>query len=161
MCLDQLNHYTVFHNQNNCKNSGNSCFCKNRWIRQDKERKFHSKWFLSVLLLRLRQEYYCKNDLRIGWILGFLWKYSFVEYRRLLLFTFASSHSNFLKPPFFLHSQSSYWHFHLGPEQLCSQSLPILDTESYQLSTNGIESINWSIKHFLGLGMCNKTRLDK
>jgi len=37
----------------------------------------------------------------------------------------------------------------------------ILDTESYQLSTNGIESINRSIKHFLGLGMCNRTRLDK
>ena len=36
----------------------------------------------------------------------------------------------------------------------------ILDTESYQLSTNGIESINRSIKHFLGLGMCNQARLN-
>jgi len=45
----------------------------------------------------------------------------------------------------------TFWNYH---------SL-ILDTESYQLSTNGIESINRSIKHFLGLGMCNRTRLDK
>jgi len=28
------------------------------------------------------------------------------------------------------------------------------------LSTNGIESINRSIKHFLGLGMCNQARLN-
>ena len=33
--------------------------------------------------------------------------------------------------------------------------------QSFQLSTNGIDSINRSITHFLGLGMCNQTRLNR
>ena len=37
----------------------------------------------------------------------------------------------------------------------------ILQKQSFQLSTNGIESINRSLKHFLGLGMCNQTRLNR
>ena len=37
----------------------------------------------------------------------------------------------------------------------------ILKNESFQLSTNGIESINRSIKHFLGLGMLKQDRLDR
>ena len=34
----------------------------------------------------------------------------------------------------------------------------ILTNESFQLSTNGIESINRSLKHYLGLGMCHQER---
>ena len=37
----------------------------------------------------------------------------------------------------------------------------ILTNESFQLSTNGIESINRSLKHYLGLGMCHQERLDR
>ena len=37
----------------------------------------------------------------------------------------------------------------------------ILEKKSFQLSTNGIESINRSIKHYLGLGNCNQDRLDR
>ena len=37
----------------------------------------------------------------------------------------------------------------------------IFEKKSFQLSTNGIESINRSIKHYLGLGNCNQDRLDR
>ena len=47
--------------------------------------------------------------------------------------------------------KKQFWNYH---------SL-ILEKHSFQLSTNGIESINRSIKHFLGLGMCNQTRLNR
>ena len=36
----------------------------------------------------------------------------------------------------------------------------ILGKNSFQMSTNGIEAINRSLKLFLGLGMCNQKRLD-
>ena len=47
--------------------------------------------------------------------------------------------------------KKQFWNYH---------SL-ILEKQSFQLSTNGIESINRSITHFLGLGMCNQTRLNR
>ena len=47
--------------------------------------------------------------------------------------------------------KKQFWNYH---------SL-ILQKQSFQLSTNGIESINRSLKHFLGLGMCNQTRLNR
>ena len=47
--------------------------------------------------------------------------------------------------------KKQFWNYH---------SL-ILQKQSFQLSTNCIESFNRSLKHFLGLGMCNQTRLNR
>ena len=122
----------------------NNYFCKNSPNQSDRGCMYRQLKATFLFHSGQDEEYYCKNDLRIGWILWFLWKYPFVEYRRLLLFTFPSSHSNFLKPPFFLHSQSSYWHFHLGPEQLCSQRTIFIKTD---FQNNFILcSILWNLK---------------